>query len=39
MSSNAWIMFTIGAIILYGGLIASLWNAVSKQKQKKEIKS
>jgi hypothetical protein len=34
MSLSAWIMLLIGAVILYGGLIASLLQAMRKSKHK-----
>jgi len=36
MSVGAWIMFVIGAIILWGGLGLALYNAMRASRQKKE---
>ncbi|QKG83716.1 MetS family NSS transporter small subunit [Kroppenstedtia pulmonis] len=37
MEFSAWIMLTVGAVVLWGGLIFFLWNAYrsGKVKQKK----
>lgn len=32
MSASAWITFAIGGLIIWGGLIASIWNAIRKNK-------
>lgn len=34
MSMSAWITFAVGAIIIWGGLIASIGNAIRKSKLK-----
>lgn len=33
MSVSAWVMFIIGAVLLWGGLAASLYNAVKASKR------
>lgn len=36
MSFSAWIMLLIGAVILYGGLAASLFHALRTSRKKRE---
>ncbi|MCO1604149.1 methionine/alanine import family NSS transporter small subunit [Desulfosporosinus nitroreducens] len=34
MSSSAIVMMFVGIIVIWGGLVASIWNAVKVSKQK-----
>ena len=34
MSSSAIVMMSVGIIVIWGGLAASIWNAVKVSKQK-----
>ncbi|WP_156889801.1 methionine/alanine import family NSS transporter small subunit [Planococcus lenghuensis] len=34
MTGSAIVMMVIGIVLLWGGLAASIWNAVSKSKQR-----
>ncbi len=36
MSAGAWVMFVIGALLLWGGLALSLYNAAKVDKEKKQ---